>query len=134
MLVGSVRATLATLLILGSDRGFVVSTSYPGREDHHDLGDGHSFIWICDRSGKAIGLMEHHMPGPDARPGAKYCGGYVCWTPADKQDVATPWRASNHQLLAGGPGDEQHLTLAPSLACRNCPSHGFIRDGKWTEA
>jgi hypothetical protein len=109
-------------------------TSYSGREDHHDLGAGHSFVWILDRSGKAIGLMEHHPKGPDSTPGALYCGGYVCWTPADEQDVAAPWKASNHQLLAGCPGDEQHLTLAPSLACRNCPSHGFIRDGRWVDA
>jgi hypothetical protein len=111
-----------------------VPTSYPGREEHHDLGDGHSFVWILDRSGQAVGLMEHHPKGPNATPGALYCGGYVCWTPADEQDVATPWTASNHQLVAGGLGDEQHLTLAPSLACRHCPSHGFIRGGRWVPA
>jgi hypothetical protein len=26
------------------------------------------------------------------------------------------------------------LTLSPSLACRACGHHGFIRDGKWTPA
>lgn len=108
-------------------------TSYPGREEHNDLGNGHSFVWMCDRSGQAIGLIEHHPKGPNATPGAKYCGGYVAWVPAAEQDVATPWTA-NHQLIAGSPGDEQHLTLAPSLACRNCPSHGFIRDGQWVDA
>lgn len=29
---------------------------------------------------------------------------------------------------------EDPLTLAPSLACRVCGDHGFIRDGKWVPA
>lgn len=108
-------------------------TSYPGREEHHDLGDGHSFVWLHDQGGRVIGIIENHPKGPDARPGALHCGGYVAWVPRDQQSGTTPW-AANHQLVAGGPGDEEHLTLAPSLACRNCPSHGFIRDGRWVPA
>jgi hypothetical protein len=26
------------------------------------------------------------------------------------------------------------LTLSPSIACRTCGNHGFIRDGKWVPA
>lgn len=29
---------------------------------------------------------------------------------------------------------EKPLTLAPSLLCRLCGHHGFIRDGKWVPA
>jgi hypothetical protein len=29
---------------------------------------------------------------------------------------------------------EMPLTLAPSLLCRACGHHGFIRDGKWVPA
>jgi hypothetical protein len=111
-----------------------VPTDYAGREGQHDLGEGHSFVWLGNSAGQVIGLIEHHPKGPDATPGALYCGGYVAWVPEDAQrGVHPPWVA-RHQLLAGGPGDEKHLTLAPSLACRHCPSHGFIRDGRWVSA
>src|SRR5437879_746741 len=42
-------------------------TSYPGREDEHDLGDGHSFAWYVDDDG-AFGLIEHHPPARLRRP------------------------------------------------------------------
>lgn len=39
---------------------------------------------------------------------------------------------------AGGPTWEvlkqDPLTLSPSLACRSCGHHGFIRDGRWVPA
>jgi hypothetical protein len=109
-------------------------TSYPGREHEHDLGEGHSYTWLYSSTGQVIGLIEHHPKGPDARPEALYCGGYVAWAPDDAQPgVHPPW-AAWHQLVAGGPGDEEHLTIAPSLACRTCPSHGWIRDGHWVPA
>jgi len=111
-----------------------VSTSYPGREDEHDLGDGHSFVWLGDREGNVIGLIEHHPNGPDATPGAKYCGGYVAWVASNAQRGVSPPYTARHQLVAGGPGAEDALTIAPSLACRNCSSHGFIRDGRWVRA
>ncbi|HEX3778419.1 MAG TPA: DUF6527 family protein [Pseudonocardiaceae bacterium] len=108
-------------------------TTYEGREDQHDLGTGHSFVWLQNSAGQTVGLIEHHPKGPDALPGALYCGGYVAWVPEAEQAVPTAWKA-NHHLVAGGPGDEEHLTLSPSLACRHCPSHGFIRDGRWVDA
>lgn len=103
-------------------------TPYTGREDEHDLGDGHSFAWYSDTEG-VFGLIEHHPPGPDAQPGALMCGGYIAW----RQPVHGP-AAVRHQLIAGGPGDEASLTIAPSLACRSCPSHGFIENGRWVSA
>lgn len=111
-----------------------MATVYPGREEEFDLGDGHSFVWLGDREGNVIGLIEHHPKGPDATPGAKYCGGYVAWVEGDAQRGVSPPYTARHQLLTGGPGAEELLTVAPSLACRNCPSHGFIRDGKWVSA
>lgn len=29
---------------------------------------------------------------------------------------------------------EDPLTLSPSILCRRCGNHGFIREGKWVEA
>jgi hypothetical protein len=109
-------------------------TSYEGREDEHDLGDGHSFVWLQDGAGQTIGLIEHHPKAPDARPSALHCGGYVAWISEEAQRGVHPAWTARHQLLAGGPGDEASLTIAPSLACRHCPSHGFIRSGRWVAA
>lgn len=107
-------------------------TTYRGRKREFDLGAGHSFTWLKDKDG-AFGLTEHH-PSPD--PKYAYCGGYLAWRlPVGLRRVLmrVPWKV-NHQLVAGGPGAEAHLTIAPSLACRSCPSHGWIRDGKWVQA
>ena len=100
-----------------------MSTTYPGREDEHDLGDGFSFAWMTAANDEVVGLYEHHPVGPDG----KYCGGYIAW----KQPVNEPNTAVRHELVAGGPGDESSLTIAPSLLCRACGNHGFIRDGRW---
>jgi hypothetical protein len=111
-----------------------MTTTYDGREDEHDLGNGHSFVWIQDGASQTIGLIEHHPKGPDARPGALHCGGFIAWVPEEAQQGKQARWTARHQLVAGGPGDEEHLTISPSLACRTCPSHGFIQDGRWIEA
>ncbi len=106
-----------------------MTTAYPEREHEFDLGDGHSFVWFYDSEG-LFGLIEHHPPGPDAPPGTPYCGGYIAWRSSSSRPPAFP----KHQIIAGGEGDEEHLTIAPSLACRTCESHGWIRGGKWVDA
>jgi hypothetical protein len=103
-------------------------TPYEHREDEFDLGGGCSFTWLTGR-GQIIGLIEHH-PKPDQdAPGFDplgfYCGGYIRWDGSEK---------AKHQLISGAPGDEEHLTIAPSLLCRTCGNHGFIRDGRWVPA
>lgn len=106
-------------------------TPYEGREDEFDLGGGSSFTWFYDAEHEApIGIIEHH-PKPEGGPGL-YCGGYVAWTPPAPGTGYS--RSCNHQLVSGAPGDEEHLTISPSLLCRTCGHHGFIRDGKWVPA
>jgi hypothetical protein len=108
-------------------------TPYEGREDEFDLGGGCSFTWLMGgdyrdppEDHELIGLIEHHpKPSPDA-PGL-YCGGYVAWKASGS---AQP----RHELVAGGIGDEEHLTISPSVLCRACGHHGFIRDGRWVPA
>lgn len=109
-------------------------TPYPGREDEHDLGDGHSFVWLVDHSFAVIGLVEHHPAGLGHPAGAVYCGGYVAWVEAAAQVGVTPPYVARHRLVAGGPDDPGALTVEPSLACRHCPSHGFVRGGRWVLA
>lgn len=125
-------------------------TPYPGRETEHDLGDGHSFAWSYaggdlgdpgprgfEVTRRLIGLVEHHpdlsppvfteLPGEPRR--RDYCGGYVAWV-----DDPRSGTVARHRLVAGGPGDEEHLTLEPSLLCPRCGNHGFVRDGRWVRA
>lgn len=100
-------------------------TPYEGREDEFDLGDGCSFTWLYASGGEQlIGLIEYH-PKPEGAPGI-YCGGYIAWV-----DTGGNTGRAKHHLIAGSPGDEEHLTIHPSLLCRTCGHHGFIRDGRW---
>jgi len=102
-------------------------TEYAGRSEEHDLGDGHSFVWSIDEFGHVYGLIEHH---PAADGGSPYCGGYIAWAVPQHWPTCVP----RHELVRGGPGEEALVTISPSLACRTCGNHGFIRDGKWVTA
>jgi hypothetical protein len=66
--------------------------------------------------GRLAGVAYWH-PRPDN--GAK-CQGWVSVPDADG------WPKDSWKLES-----EKPLTLSPSLACRACGHHGFIRDGKW---
>lgn len=86
-----------------------------------DLGGGHTltpFTWRDPN--KVAGYIEEH---PDARDPSQQCRGAV--------DLDT---------YEGAVGDTWHveqaepLTLSPSLLCRVCGNHGFVRDGKWVPA
>jgi hypothetical protein len=116
----------------------MMSTLYAGREDEIDLGEGHSYLWMHDGyfgpkvpEHKIIGLIEHHPHLIDADHPFGYCGGYVAWTPSSRKGG---WITVRHELVSGSPGDEAHVTIAPSLNCPMCASHGFIRAGKWEDA
>lgn len=113
-----------------ASKSILMPTSYPGREDEHDLGNGHSFTWMTDQAGAVFGLIAHHPPGPDSTPGSLYCGGYIAWSRSSSGAPEHP----HHQLVAGGPGMESTLTVHPSLLCRTCKNHGWIRQGRWTDA
>lgn len=101
-----------------------MATTYLDREDEFDLGDGHSFRWFQDSDG-VLGLIEHHPPAAeDKSKGALYCGGYIAW----REGLGL---SSKHRLVSGGPGDEEHTTVEPSIGCNHCSNHGCIRDGRW---
>lgn len=106
--------------------------------------------WILDGSGLLVALHLHHpydLVGPDGPFPHCAGGGYVSWVPGEG-------RSAWHQLVAGGPDDVEHLTLAPSLwhrardqsdramplhanGTRNSPHrecHGHVRNGRWVVA
>lgn len=86
---------------------------YP-RKGWHLLGvPGHRYRTARDNEG-FLHIVEAHRD----RKGA-WCTGAVSTNPAD-----TP----NWTLHS-----EKPLHLEPSLLCRSCGNHGFIRAGKWED-
>ena len=84
-----------------------------------------------DLGGGYIGhliMSEHHESGFGAvsithpKPDGGACGHIATWD--GSQPPERTW-----QLVSLRP-----LTLSPSLLCRICGDHGFIRDGKWVPA
>lgn len=76
-----------------------------------------------------IGVHErHHSLDPDKV--GQWCGGYVRFTNVPEALLANERYGGQalHELVQADP-----LTISPSLGCRGCPSHGYIRDGAWED-
>lgn len=64
-----------------------------------------------------VGLIEFHRHGSD------WSGGYIPFNGASTT-AGDQWNVESWDPL----------TLSPSIACRNCDHHGFIRNGEWIPA
>ncbi len=84
------------------------------RADRVAIGHGVSVSYV-DSDEEREGLYWYH-PG---RTGP-CSGGYVSFR-GSKPDLGHGWVVES----------AEPLTLAPSLRCRACGCHGYIRDGKW---
>jgi hypothetical protein len=67
-----------------------------------------------------VGIHDVHL-GKDG----KSCMGFVAFDTPEAREVTTE-QAPKWQVESWDP-----LTLSPSLLCRSCGNHGFIRNGKW---
>jgi Family of unknown function (DUF6527) len=81
-------------------------------------------VW---RGGGLAGFIEaHDAPDMDVR-----CEGYLTINlppnPSEQEASRARWTMTG--TLAGG-----DLTLAPSVRCKRCGHHGFVRDGAWVPA
>jgi hypothetical protein len=87
--------------------------------DAIDLGDGHAMV-LREFQGEVAGIDLHHpgCPSPDFIP---FTG--RSWA-----------REFNGRITSWEVGQDSPLTLSPSILCRACGDHGFIRDGKWVRA
>lgn len=86
------------------------------------LGHGHFYSRYVNDDGDWIGIIDHHQ-----KPDGSQCGGgsVLFDVPAN-----AGFADSNKWTLVS----EDPFHLEPSLLCRICGDHGFIRDGKWVLA
>ncbi len=86
------------------------------RAEFRDAGHGVAVREVY-RDGE-IYAIEYTHPGECARRSE---GDFV---PVAREQNAQDWKLES----------ENPLTLSPSLLCRTCGHHGFIREGKWVPA
>jgi hypothetical protein len=86
-----------------------------------ELGHGQTLQPAFDRTGPDATLLGWVRNHPDARKPFLLCSSFAGIVPREGRDI---WR-----VIQAEP-----LTLEPSLRCRACGSHGFVRDGKWVPA
>lgn len=86
-----------------------------------DLGhDVRILLQVRREGGPPIGLIESH-PTADGRG----CSGSVTFDVPEAEGLAGPrWTVESWEPL----------TISPSVLCRGCGHHGFIRDGAWVPA
>ncbi len=89
-----------------------------------DIGHGHQISYYTSRDDDTthVGLIDHHT----AADGSPCRGSIIFDIP---QNADWPASAPKWDLISEDP-----LTLSPSILCRACGSHGWIRDGVWVEA
>jgi hypothetical protein len=83
--------------------------------------------------GHGVSIELRRMPGEDRPAGVAYKH------PNGKGGECEGWAPFNG--YPGGRDNEgwdvqsvEPLTISPSLLCRACQHHGFIREGKWVPA
>lgn len=108
---------------LGGDRWYFASYWLEGGYEVHYPRDTE-----IPAGAALIGIHEYHRSeDPDKD---EWCGGYVHFLNVPEALLADEryGTESLHDLVKASP-----LTISPSLQCRQCPSHGYIREGVWSD-
>lgn len=100
-----------------------------------DLGDGHTAEWVGWHPDRDLNPQYADVPDTDkyglwvahATPEGRPCESFIIIT-SDVQRRIEPGRPT-WQLISEDP-----LHVEPSLLCKTCGDHGFIRDGRWMPA
>jgi hypothetical protein len=83
------------------------------------LAPKNAYSKVLDKNGNWVAIHEWHWSGSDV------CGGFVAFDTPEARAITTP-QAPKWTVESWDP-----LTLSPSLLCRSCGNHGFIRQGRW---
>jgi hypothetical protein len=87
-----------------------------------DIGDGH-VLTLQTYEGEISACVIAHTK-KDGMP----CEGFIPFT-------GRAWaRSFDNRITTWEVVSESPLTLSPSVLCRICGDHGFVRDGKWVRA
>lgn len=76
------------------------------------LDEHHGYVVVEYPPGTPAGINEFHWVGDH------WCYGFIAF---ENYDPSYFWHVESMDPL----------TLSPSLLCRACGSHGFIREGRW---
>jgi hypothetical protein len=100
-----------------------------------DLGEDHALAftsWKPDRELNPQWADLHDVERIGAIVRHKRADGGDCWS-GIYFDCPVAWRVFNPQSIWAVESWEP-LTLSPSLLCRICGDHGWIKEGKWVRA
>ncbi len=87
-----------------------------------DIGEGHAIAY-AEWQGETAGITDWHK-----KADGTWCSGWVAFR-------GSKWeRGFTQGITAWDVLQRDPLTLSPSLLCRTCGDHGFIREGKWVKA
>ena len=95
---------------------------WPPVEHWTDEEHNHGYTVVTRGGEEPVGLVEWH------REGDGWHGGHVGLDTDPEIGTKPRWRVVAGDLRDGT------ATLAPSILCRACGEHGFLRDGKWVPA
>lgn len=92
--------------------------------DTLDLGDDHTLTFCGYRGEKRVGASIAHK-----KPDGSDCDGWIAfadraWAKAFAAASIATWTVEA----------DEPLTLSPSVLCRSCGDHGYVRAGRWVKA
>lgn len=93
--------------------------------DELDLGDGHRLRFSEYKDEPRVGADVMHPPVEGK------CSGHG-WIAFEGRAWALEFHAEPIQTWKVE--SEEPLTLSPSILCRACGDHGYIRNGRWEKA
>lgn len=88
-----------------------------------DLGDGHTLAFVQYKD-ELSGCNVFH-----SKPDGTSCSGWIAFA-----GMAWDREFASGKIATWTVESMEPLTLAPSILCRACGDHGFIRGGKWERA
>lgn len=92
--------------------------------DELDLGDGRKLIFVEHKGEKRVAANVVHPPVEGKCSGDQFIPFKDrAWANAFEGDIVS-WKVEK----------DEPFTLSPSILCRACGDHGFVRDGKWVSA
>jgi len=91
----------------------------PIGDDADDIGHGVRVVPI-QQQGQIVGYMEAHRRPDDG----EWCSGWVQIESDFAVREAPVWIQES----------ASPLTLSPSILCRRCGNHGWIKEGRWVPA